>query len=237
MPARTLRILLQRGGSAASHSSVMAASIFAGLASAVVKALTDAHSAVRAPAPAPQPPVELTRGNANDMKRLLPGSVVEFNDGTFATVPLKGAVVIPSAVQSPPVLVVSKGGSLSAGAGATQQITDLSSVNRIVLGVCSDRVDSTAAGSAAASLRTAMGPAAIYPVPATPFVELEVESPRGASPVKSTILNALKAVGASWRMWGAAAPAAFLTVAGLPDLAASSSSARAGDGARTASGA
>ena len=198
----------------------MAASIFAGLASAVVKALTDGRSVVQAPTPASQPPVELTRANANDMKRLIPGSIVQFKDGSFATVPFKGAVMVPSAVQSPPVLVVSKSGMLAAGAGATQQVTDLSLIQKIALGVLTDSADSSLAGTAAPSLRTAMGPATLHAVPATPFTELEVVSPRGAAPVKSAILNALTAVGASWRAWGAAAPAAFLSVPGLPDLAA-----------------
>ena len=91
----------------------MATSIFNNISSKMATAITAASPCIGAPIPALQPPVKVTRNNANEMKKELGGSVVKFNDGTFAVLKSRPRIVVPSDPMADPVMHISKDGTVS----------------------------------------------------------------------------------------------------------------------------
>ena len=103
----------RRRASAAAMSSV-----FANAARQLLGFVTGSSGLVQAQAAAPDPPINLTRETASELRKSLPGSVLKLkNGGGFRVVPASRAVEVASDVQTTPKLFVSASGMLEPPAG------------------------------------------------------------------------------------------------------------------------
>jgi hypothetical protein len=187
------------------------ASIFQRSIVALKATASHAASLATRPAAAAPEPVVFDKRHEDRLKRQLPCSIVEMEDGTFVTVPKARAI---SSTADGLKLFGSPSGALL-GTGFSQ--IDIANVKQIAVGVLTDKTDASAAGANAA-LTTASGglSATLHPVAASPFTQLEVVM-QGVPPVTKGVSEALRICGVAWTPWGRTVAPSFLAAAGLPD--------------------
>jgi len=163
------------------------------------------------PAPVPAAPVVWDKRNEEELKRIIPLSIIELKDGSFAATPAKRCVQRdgPTGLK----LFASTEGRLDGGSSAV----DIANVKRIAMGVLTDPAVGGLSGTEAGSLRWFGVECTVQPVVASTFSELEVAAPpKHGSKSRARILNVLTQLNVTWRPWGAAADPTFRALAGLP---------------------
>ena len=137
----------------------MAAPAFS-LAARAVAALGDqikaAVAVVKRPDAAAEHPFVLTRENAAHARSVLGGSVVELNDGSFAVIPLKNFLSVPTEPAAALKLFASTDGAVCPAAGGRHEL-DPATVKAVALGVLSDKADPAKRGANADKLVPAVG--------------------------------------------------------------------------------
>ena len=175
------------------------------------------------PAPAPVAPLIWDKRHEEELKRIIPLSILEFKDGSFAATPAKRCVQRDG--QTGLKLFASAEGRLDGGSSAV----DIANVRQIAVGVLTDPAVGGSAGAAADSLKWFGVECAVYPVAASSFSELDVSAPPGGAKTRARIPNVLQQLAVSWKPWGAAAEPTFQALAGLPSSRAAAAAVLAED--------
>ena len=211
MRSRTLFLYKRRPRAPAfNFSRELMASLFLRAVSGLRAAAQSAVAQAAQPVPAPVAPLIWDKRHEEELKRIIPLSIIEFKDGTFAATPAKRCIQRdgPTGLK----LFASAEGRLDGGSSAV----DIANVKQIAVGILTDPAVGGSAGAAADSLKWFGVECAVHPVAASPFSELDVSAPPGGAMTRARIPNILQQLAVSWKPWGVVAGPTFQALAGLP---------------------